>query len=69
MNEPRHGIRVTLPEGDPMRAAHLLGDTWQYFRWYETPEARDRALLDMQRQMPNYRKGDLLSQVLEKVER
>jgi hypothetical protein len=64
----RYGIRITLPEGDPMRAPHLLGEGWEQFRWYDSADARDRSFEDMQRQLPNYRKGDVISQVLEKVE-
>lgn len=65
----RFGIRVTLPPGDPMRAAHLLGENWESFRWFETAAQRDAALEDMRRQLPNYRKGDTISQVLEKIDR
>ena len=64
----RYGIRVTLPEGDTLRASHLLGEDWESFRWFATGEARDRAFEDMRRQMPNYRKGDVITQRLEKVE-
>ena len=38
----KYGLRMTLPEGDPMRAAHLLGDNWQTTRWFETEEQRDQ---------------------------
>lgn len=65
----RFGIRVTLPPGDPMRAAHLLGEHWESFRWYETAAQRDAAFEDMRRQLPIYRKGDIVSQVLEKIDR
>lgn len=65
----RYGIRITLPSGDTMSAPHLLGDDWESFRWYDTPAERDAALADMQRQLPNYRQGDRISQTLEKVER
>jgi hypothetical protein len=64
-----YGIRVTLPEGDPMCAAHLLGADWEYFRWFDSAEARDRAYQEMSRQLPNYTRSDILSQVLEKLER
>jgi hypothetical protein len=64
-----YGIRITLPEDDPMRAPHLLGPDWEAFRWYETAAERDAAFEDMQRQLPIYRRGDVISQVLEKVER
>ncbi|MFU8778953.1 MAG: hypothetical protein ACNA7M_15020 [Roseovarius sp.] len=64
----RYGIRITLPEGDPMRAPHLLGDGWEQYRWFESAEARDRAFEGMQHPPPYYRRGDVISQVLEKVE-
>jgi hypothetical protein len=64
----RYGIRITLPEGDPMRAPHLLGDGWEQYRWYESAEDRDRAFEEMQNPPPYYRQGDVISQVLEKVE-
>jgi hypothetical protein len=63
----RYGIRITLPQGDPMRAPHLLGPDWESYRWFETAEERDRALADMQAQLEYYRAGDLPSQVLSKV--
>lgn len=65
----RYGIRITLPSGDTMGAAHLLGENWESFRWFDSPAERDAALSEMQRQLPNYRKGDHITQVLEKVER
>lgn len=64
-----YGIRVTLPETDPMRNAHLLGPDWESFRWYNTAEERDDAFQDMRRHLPIYREGDKISQVLEKIER
>lgn len=65
----RFGIRVSMPSGDPMGAAHLLGDHWEYYRWYDTAEERDRALADMQRRVSYYRNGDQPSQELTRVER
>jgi hypothetical protein len=65
----RYGIRVTLPEESTMRAPHLLGPDWESFRWFDTEVARDNALAEMARELPNYRKGDRVAQVLERVER
>ena len=65
----KYGIRITLPEGDPMRAPHLLGPDWESFRWFATREERDRAFEEMQEHLEYYRNGDEPSQVLEKVER
>jgi hypothetical protein len=64
-----YGIRITLPEGSTMSAPHLLGPGWESFRWFDTEDARERALVDMSRELGNYRKGDRVSQVLERVER
>lgn len=69
-NDMKHyGIRITLPQGDTLRAAHLLGENWESFRWYDTAEERDAAFEDVQMQVAYYRKGDKVSQVVEKVER
>jgi hypothetical protein len=65
----RYGIRITLREGSTMAAPHLLGPDWKHFRWYDTEAARERALADMARELRNYRRGDRLDQVLERVER
>jgi len=63
-----YGIAVTLPAGDPMSAPHLLGADWCQWRWYETAEARDRALLEMSDHPRYYRKGDKPSVVFTKVD-
>lgn len=64
----RYGIRISLPPGDPMRAAHLLGDKWEVIRWFESPSLRDEAFADMNKQLIYYRSGDNPSQILEKVD-
>ncbi|MFO8154015.1 hypothetical protein [Thioalkalivibrio sp.] len=65
----RYGIRITLPEGSTMSAPHLLGPDWEYFRWFDTEEARERALAEMSRDPRYYRKGDRVEQVLERIDR
>ena len=65
----RYGIRGRLPPGDPMRAAHLLGEDWEWTRWYESEVARDAAFADMIEQFSYYRRGDQPSQILSKTER
>lgn len=65
----QYGIRITLPEGDPMGAAHLLGPDWESFRWYDDEFERDFAFDEMQEKMVYYREGDYPSRVLNKVER
>ncbi|HID83335.1 MAG TPA: hypothetical protein EYH06_09010 [Chromatiales bacterium] len=65
----QYGIRITLPEDSTMAMAHLLGDNWEAFRWFDTAEERDRNFKEMQRQPYNYRIGDNIQQILNKVER
>jgi len=73
-NEPKselieYGIKVTMPGGDTMSAAHLLGESWESVRWFASAEARDEAMADMQQQPPYYRRGDSPTMVLEKIDR
>jgi hypothetical protein len=65
----KYGIRGTLPPSDPMRSPHLLGEDWQWVRWYETEEERDEAFREAAKKFPYYRNGDQLSLVLTKIER
>jgi hypothetical protein len=65
----RFGIHITLPAGDPMRKSHLLGESWESFRWYDTEEQRDEALREMSDQHVHYRVGDAASVVLSRIER
>lgn len=64
-----YGIRITLPADSSLRFPHLLGEKWESYRWFSSETARDHAFEDMQRQPSNYRKGDRIKPVLEKVER
>ncbi|MBX2881836.1 MAG: hypothetical protein KTR32_17950 [Granulosicoccus sp.] len=57
----RYGIEIRMPDGDPFRAVHLLGDSWTGQRWFDSKEQRDQALMAMRKQPGNYRKGDLPS--------
>lgn len=65
----RYGIRIRLEEGSTLAMAHLLGEDFEAYRWYETAEARDRALAEMQRHLPNYRDSDRVRERYERVER
>ena len=65
----KYGIKMQLPEGDPMRSAHLLGDDWETINWYATEAERDRAFAEAQQKHPYYRIGDHPSVVLTKVQR
>ncbi len=64
----RFGIRITLTDDNPMRLPHLLGDDWESLHWYDSEEERDRALAEMSKQLPNYRRGDTPAQVLSKID-
>ena len=65
----KYGVRITLTEGNPLGLPHLLGENWESFRWYDTEAERDDALTEMDRLLPNCRRGDHPAQVLTKVER
>ena len=62
------GIRFNLPEGDTLSAGHLLGDAFEYFRWYETAAERDAAYVDLSREHDFSRSGDKPTVVMAKVE-
>lgn len=68
-NSKKFGISIKLPENDPMAASHLLGEDWQGERWYESAEARDAALADMQDHPRYYRIGDVPSIIVTKLDR
>lgn len=65
----KYGIRITLPSGDTMSMAHLLGENWEGFRWFDDEQERDAAFDEMLRQPGYYRQGDKPTQQLEKVSR
>lgn len=65
----RYGVRITLPEDDPMRAPHLLGPEWEAFRWFDSQEERDSWLEEMLEEHVYSRRGDIVSQRYEKLER
>jgi len=52
-----------------MRSPHLLGTDWEGYRWFDSESDRDRAFEEMLRHPRYYRKGDIATQVLAKVER
>lgn len=64
----KYGIKIHMPAGDTLSAAHLLGENWHTYRWFESEQQRDAAQAEMERQPPYYRQGDSPTQVLEKVE-
>ncbi len=64
----KFGIRFTLPENDTLRASHLLGDSFEYFRWYENEAARDAAMEELQRRHEYSRPADAPTVALSKIE-
>lgn len=64
----KYGIKIHMPSGDTLAAEHLLGEQWVTHRWFDSEQERDQAHSEMERQPPYYRKGDVPSVVLEKVE-
>lgn len=63
-----YGISVKMPKDDPMSAPHLLGEDWVSTRWFDSAEERDAALVEMQNHPRYYRRGDLPSILLEKID-
>lgn len=61
------GLRLSLPQGDPMRA--LLGDDWHEYQWFASESAREAKRTQLLRQFVYYRKGDTPSFVVERVNR
>lgn len=61
------GLRLSLPEGDTMRA--VLGDDWCVFEWFETEADRERRIAELDAQFVYYRKGDRPTYVAERVNR
>lgn len=72
LNTPRpasrpYGIRVRLRPGESFM--HLLGNDWEAYHWYATPEERDRALADMASEHIYSRRGDRPTLRFDAVER
>lgn len=63
----RYGIRVTLPQQDPMQK--VLGENWERLHWYPSERERDQAYQQMALHHGYYRDSDYPSQVLEKIAR
>jgi hypothetical protein len=66
-NPEAWGIRLSLPEDDPMRP--LLGDDWHEYQWFRSEAEREAKLEQLRRPFVYYRKGDRPSFVLERVNR
>lgn len=61
------GIRLSLPEHDPMRP--ILGEDWHEYQWFATETQRESKLAQLRRQFVYYRKGDQPSFIVERVNR
>lgn len=61
------GLRLSLPEGDPMRK--LLGDDWHEYQWFASEAARDARVAELTGRFVYYRNGDRPTFVVEPVER
>lgn len=64
-----YGAKMTLPVGDTLRAAHLLGEDFSHTRWFPSLDARDLFLEKYNAQYLYYRLGDLTRYDYECVER
>ncbi|HXH04175.1 MAG TPA: hypothetical protein VNN09_12785 [Candidatus Competibacteraceae bacterium] len=64
----KYGVRMTLPEGDPMRAPHLLGPNWESVRWFASEAEREAFIRAMTGKFDYYRIGDKPSLVVERIE-
>ncbi|MGH7056826.1 MAG: hypothetical protein ACREFZ_02945 [Acetobacteraceae bacterium] len=69
MAEKKYGVKITMPEDDPMRAPHLLGPDWSAERWFKTAAERDVWIEDQLHEHLYSRRGDIPSQLYEKIER
>ncbi|MDN5864989.1 MAG: hypothetical protein L0I62_07215 [Gammaproteobacteria bacterium] len=67
--ERKYGVKITMPEDDPMLAAHLLGPGWSSERWFETEFERDEWIEEQRHEHLYSRRGDIVSQRYETIER
>lgn len=54
----KYGVRMTLPEHNPLLAEHLLGDQFKAERWFDTKEAREKFLANYQTPFVFFRRSD-----------
>ncbi len=69
MAEKKYGVKITMPEDDPMRSEHLLGPDWSAERWFETAAERDAWIEEQHHEHLYSRRGDVVSELFEKIER
>ncbi|MGH8428398.1 MAG: hypothetical protein ACRES7_10535 [Gammaproteobacteria bacterium] len=64
----KFGVKITMPEDDPMRAEHLLGPDWAATRWFDTSEERDDWIEEQRHEHLYSRRGDVVSELFEAIE-
>ncbi len=69
MVEKKYGVKITLPVDDPMRAPHLLGSDWAAEHWFAVADERDAWIEEQRHEHLYSRRGDVPSQLYEKIER
>lgn len=67
--DKKYGVKITMPADDPMRAPHLLGEDWSSERWFETAAERDAWIEEQRHEHAYSRRGDIVSELFEKIER
>lgn len=64
-----YGIRIELPEHDPMAEDRLLGDQFPIEKWFDTEAERDQEFRKLSEHHPYYRREDYATMVLTKLEK
>lgn len=64
-----YGIKLELPENDPMAMDSLLGDQFPQEKWFSTEQERDAEYEKLSAHHPFYRREDYATMNLTKLER
>ncbi len=54
-----YGVVLTLPKQASFAKKHLLGDNFEYTRWFKDEKSRADFVAQYQNQHRYYRKGDI----------
>jgi len=66
----QYGLRIRNPKDDPLNAPHLLGpEGFVTELWFDSESERDRHYEINTRPLPYYRQGDVVTDIVEKIER
>jgi hypothetical protein len=65
----QYGIRLELPEHDPMANLDLIGDQFPQEKWFATEAEREQEFLKLTEHHPYYRREDFATFVLTKLEK